>query len=368
MQKLKNYWVKIKNFKITRKFVLQTFLVLLLTCLFSLIYFNQATISLYLHNFSSLNKNTLQIFSMYVGQGDSSFVILPDKTSILIDTGTEEYADKFCGELSAIMENNGIEKIDYLFLTHPHSDHIGGAIKVFERFEVLDIFRPIICLPNENNPYGYDTTEDFLYIEVIEKAKEEGIVNFITPQEWQISSYTLKIWTPLSVSYSDLNDYSPVITLQNEENSLMFTGDLSIDGEEEFLELANEIDLDIDLLKVSHHGSQNATSAEFLQKIKPEVAIISAGVDNIYNFPNEELIERLKANGVQNIYSTNTLGTIGISLDNGLTIVASGFIFQDNAFLVTIYFILLFAIFSVREPYILKREKRYESFLQKKKI
>ena len=358
MQEIKTFFKKIKNFKITRKFVLQIFLALFLTILFSLTYFNQATISLFLHNFNNIYGNNLQLYSIYVGQGDSSFVILPNKITILIDTGTEEFSDKFCSELSAIMENNGVSKIDYLFLTHPHSDHIGGAIKVFKNFDVENIYRPIICSPLEENPNGYEQLDDFLYVEVLELAYEEGNVDFILPAELNFGEYTLKIWTPLSNSYTDLNDYSPVITIQNQNNSIMFAGDLTIDGEEEFLNAVNEIDTDINVLKVAHHGSKNATSTEFLQKVKPEIAIISAGVDNIYNFPNEDLIERLKENNVQKIVSTNTSGTIGLTLDNGRVTIASGFIFQDNAFFIVIYFILLFSIFSVKKSSVINKVEK----------
>ncbi len=358
MQKISVYVNQIKNFKITRKIVIQIFLVLLLSIIFSLVYFNLTTISLYLHNFGNIFNSGLQLYSIYVGQGDSSFIILPNKTSILIDTGTEEYAEKFCYELESVMEANNIEKIDYMFLTHPHSDHIGGALKVFEQFEVVNIFRPIICSPLEENLQGYEESDDFLYIEVLERAEQEGNVEFILPNEKNFDDYILKIWTPLSTNYSDLNDYSPIITIQNAENSLMFTGDLTIDGEAEFLNTYKDIEIDVDVLKVAHHGSENATSAEFLEKVNPEIAIISAGVDNIYNFPNDQLMQRLNDSGVNKILSTNMAGTIGMSVSGSVYNFATGFIFHDRVVFVVIYFILLFAIFSVKKNGTLKKVER----------
>lgn len=317
---------------------------------------------MYLHGFSFVSTSPLKFYSIYVGQGDSSLVILPDKTTLLFDTGTEDMADKFCGEVDAILKQNDIENIDYLFLTHPHNDHYGGGIELFSRFQVLHIFRPIVLSPFENEVANYEVSDDLEYIKFIDKAHEEGDVDFILPMEIEIGNYLLKIWTPLSNSYSDLNDVSPVITISGEGNTLMITGDLTTKGEDEFL--SQNFDLNVDLLKVAHHGSKNGTSETFLEKVQPKLAVISAGVDNVYNFPNEELISRLE-NYTDKIYSTNENGTIAVGFENGQIKTAFGFVFQDKPFFIVIYFVLFFAIFSVRTSYTLKRVK---SFSQNMKI
>lgn len=358
MEKLKRYFIKIKNFKITRRVIIEILLALSLTIISSLLYFNQVAISFYLHGFQSL-KSGVQLYSIYVGQGDSSFIILPNKISILVDTGLEDYAEKFCNELGFLMKSNGIQQIDYLFLTHPDSDHIGGALEVFENFEVENIYRPIINIPSEAKENGYKVSEDGLYVKVIEEAEKEGKVSYILPQEIEVGESVIKIYSPLSSYYSEDNNYSPVMTVSGENFSFMFTGDLEAVGENEFLEQYKDERFDVDVLKVAHHGSKNSTSEEFLELIKPEIALISAGVDNVYNFPNDQLSSRLQESGVKKIYSTSELGTIGISQKGETFIMASGFIFQEKSLFIVIYFALLFSIFSVRESRDLKKKKFY---------
>ncbi len=360
MQKVKIYYNKLKNLRFTKKVVIECLLVVFLTSSFFLLHLNQAILSFYFNGFSNIFNAQVQVYSLYVGQGEASFIVLPDKTSILIDTGLEEYADRFCGELKAIMSANNLDQIDYLFLTHPHADHIGGTLKVFEMFDVENIYRPIVCSPSEQNLEGYAVSDNELYIEILEKAYEEGNVEYILPQDITLNTFTLKIWTPLSTYYSDLNDYSPVITLQNNETTLMFTGDLTIDSEAEFLEMIADINLDVDVLKVAHHGSKNATSEEFLAKTTPTVALISSGYDNSYKFPNETLVNRLQAYEVDVILATNTAGTIGVAINSGKITYQTGHIFQDDAFLLVMYLVLVFAVFSVREPKILVKKQNFQ--------
>ena len=313
------------------------------------------SISLNFHNFNLLFKDDLQFYSFYVGQGESSLVIAGD-TAILYDTGTAEYAENLCDELDAILRANKISEIDHLILSHPHTDHTGGAEKVLSRFKVKNIYRSKVLSPFEEYVDGYAVTSDLDYIDVIDAIYEENAnIFFIEPCVVDIGDAIIQFWTPQDVTYSDENELSPIVTIEAFGKSIMLTGDATGDTEEEFLEVLGEENISVDLLKVSHHGSDTASSSVFLEKIHPFLAVISAGIDNTYNFPAEEVVDRLYEAGVNKIFITKNQGTIGLSLLSSSYREANGFIFHDDALMLTLYFLLFFMIMAVKFP----RKKRY---------
>ncbi len=343
----KKYLRKIRNFKISEGLIYKTFLIIFVSAIFLLLYINQMTISFLMNNFSSIFSADVQVYGLYVGQGDSSLIILPDKTSILIDTGTKTYAENLCYQLETILKANGKEDIDYLIITHANSDHYGGVTKVLGRFKVNNIFRPKIALPTEFSSYTVST--DSQYIEAIEAClNEKSNMFFITPSTVNLNSGILTFWTPTEDEYSNSNDYSPIITIESAGKTLMFTGDASTRGENEFLEVADNIDFEVDILKVAHHGSSTSTSESFLEKISPKYALISAGYDNTYNFPTQEVVTRLLNAGVRAIYNTNDLGTIGLGLFDNTIAVSHSFFFFDKPFYLVAYLICVFAIWQIR--------------------
>ena len=351
-----NNWIwKIKHFRWKHEYSVKIVLLILFSALYFLLYINMTSISLNFHNFNSLFEDDLQFYSFYVGQGESSLVISGD-TAILYDTGTKEYAENLCDELDAILSANGINKIDYLILSHPHTDHTGGAEKVLSRFKVKNIYRSKVLSPFEEYIEGYAVTSDLNYIDVIDAILEENAnIFFIEPCVVDIGDVSLQFWTPQDVTYSDENELSPIVTIEAFGKTIMLTGDATGDTEMEFLEVLGEDELSVDILKVSHHGSDTASSSAFLEKIHPFLAVISAGIDNTYNFPAEEVVDRLYEAGVNEIFVTKNEGTIGLSLLSSSYRVANGFIFHDDALMLTLYFLIFFMIMAVKFP----RKRRY---------
>ena len=338
---------KIRNFEISEGLVYKTFLIIFASIVFFLLYINQMTISFLTNNFSSVFSADVQVYGIYVGQGDSSLVILPDKTSILIDTGTETYAENLCYQVEAILKANGKEEIDYLIITHANSDHYGGVTEVLRRFKVNNIFRPKIAVPTEFSSYVVSTDAD--YIEAIEACLNEDCnMFFVTPSTINLNPGVLTFWTPTEDEYYDSNDYSPIMTIESAGKTLMFTGDATSQGEEEFLEVAESIDFEVDILKVAHHGSATSTSESFLEKVNPKYALICAGFDNSYNFPTQEVVTRLMNAGVRAIYNTNDLGTIGLGLFDNTLISSHSFFFFDKPFYLVAYLVSVFAIWEIR--------------------
>ena len=352
---MNEYIWKIKHFRWKHEYSVKIVLLILFSALFFLLYINMTSISLNFHNFNSLFKDDLQFYSFYVGQGESSLVISGD-TAILYDTGTAEYAENLCDELDAILSANGINEIDYLILSHPHTDHTGGAEKVLSRFKVQNIYRSKVLSPFEDYVEGYAVTSDLNYIDVIDAiSRENANIFFIEPCVVDMGDASLQFWTPQDVTYSDENELSPIVTIEAFGKTIMLTGDATSDTEEEFLEVLGEDELSVDILKVSHHGSDTASSSAFLEKIHPFLAVISAGIDNTYNFPAEEVVDRLYEAGINEIFVTKNEGTIGLSLLSSSYREANGFIFHDDALMLTLYFLIFFMIAAVKFP----RKKRY---------
>lgn len=348
---MNKYIWKIKHFRWKHEYSVKIVLLILFSALFFLLYINMTSISLFFHNFNAIYNAPLQFYSFYVGQGECSLVIA-DGVTYLYDTGTEEYADRMCDELSAILKGNGLKNIDYLIISHAHSDHYGGAKEVLRRFDVENIFRPKVLSALEEEVEGYAVSNDLAYIEMIETVEEEEAeVFFLEPCELTVGQTFLKFWTPLNDSYSNDNAISTILTISSHNNIVMLTGDAVGETENEFLSALGEEEMKVDILKVPHHGSDTASSAEFLNRINPQIAVISAGINNTYNFPAEEVIKRLHDAGASEVYVTKNIGTIGISLGATSYKLSSGFIFNDDPLLLTIYFLFVFVIIALKFPH-----------------
>ena len=362
MQKIKGYFQKIKNFKFKEKHFYKLFFIFLVTIIFTILVLNVGSLTFAVNGFSNVLSGELQLYTFYVGQGSSSLIVFPNKTTMLIDTGTPEYANNLCEQIEVILDNNEIESIDYLILTHNHDDHVGGVLKILQKFPIDNIFRPKIFSPIENLQEGCYVSGDSLYSQVIEAVYSEPNCNivFIEPLEFHIGDFLVKIWTPTKDYYIDENEFSPIITISNSARTLMFTGDATADSEKEFVSLLG-VEIEVDFLNVSHHGSGLSSSMEFLNAIHPKYAIISAGVDNIYSHPATETLERLETAGVEEIFITNNVGTVGIAISAEDLKFADMFYLEDVPVLVVLYFCIIFAIAGIKNSGLTNKLKRYKS-------
>lgn len=253
-------------------------------------------------NISSKVDNTVDFLRvMDVGQGDAVLICSNGDTA-LIDTGTSDSADALCSDIYSI----GIRELDLVMLSHFHSDHSGGIDILAGRFSVLNLLLPDIIKSNSDS--GYPTFS----VEKVRNAKGEirvpiqGMSIILGDFEMTVLGY-----------YSDMsNENSRSIILMAEIDGIRFllTGDAEADAEKRLL--AEGIDLDCDVLKVGHHGSNTSSSEEFLEACKPEYAAISCGEGNPYSHPNKNVLERLDACKAQ-IYRTDLNGNITFYIENG---------------------------------------------------
>lgn len=361
----------VETAKIIRSIRLTLFIFFLVSIFLSLTFLIKDKLENFL-NFS-YNQNALStviqqdgliIHFIDVGQADATLIEFPNNEIMLIDCGDDSTSsqEKFRAYLNKInFEIEGNEKvINYLILTHPDSDHIGGAEYIFNNFKVKNCYRPDVYASNEEIPENTElivqlttgTTAE-MYANIITKInEEEGCLSIKTVQELEISSPTyneetsqnnpldwiINFYAPVvsELPYRTsndfqrpiTNDYSPIMILSYLDKKIMFTGDASENVEKAFIEYYEneDIDFDIDFLKVGHHGSRYSTCEELLTFVDPEYAIISVGV-NSYEHPSSYTLDRLTTYGLSNydIYRTDLNGNIiaGISQTGELSLTAT---------------------------------------------
>lgn len=247
----------------------------------------------------------LQVYFLNIGQGDSELVRIPDDTSpdgifnMLIDTGEYKYADG----LTDYLRDLGIQRIDALICSHPHTDHMGCMARIVERFDIVALYMPMV-------PDGMAPTTS-AYEKLLDDVLEKGLT--ITPlhEDAKIKvpeGVEIQVMAPREdADWDDLNNWSAVIRLAYGESSFLFTGDAEKQSEAILLE--DGYNPQADVLKCGHHGSSTSTSAVFLTAVDPQYAVISCGPDNRYGHPHHETVEALDAAGIK-AYRTDQDGTI----------------------------------------------------------
>lgn len=245
-----------------------------------------------------LNNDEISVSFVDVGQGDCQ-LIRTDKYNILIDSGDIDCENDVIG----FLKYSGVDYLDLVIATHPHTDHYGAMYRVLMNFDVGLFIMPE--LPEDLIPYGI-TYERLL-----------NVINDRKIPAWYASAGErfilgegcyLDILSPQYYDYKDINDFSITAKLVHGENSFLFTGDLQEFSELDLVE--NGTDLDVDVLKVGHHGSAGASCEEFLNAVTPEIAVFNVSEYNLYRHPRLDVFERLKNVGCKVSYSTANNGNI----------------------------------------------------------
>ena len=228
-------------------------------------------------------NDDLQIHFIDVGQGDAMLIITPHKRAIMLDTGGSVNSDFDLGERVDLpyLRHYGITQLDYLILSHSDADHAGGAKTILAKIPVNHLIIADEDLTNYAKTLQLPLQSNVLQNAIVAKNNLQFTldgINFVFLQT-------------KTTSTKSSNEASNVLKLSYRNFSALFTGDLPAESEQALL--ATQADLNATILKVAHHGSKTSSSEEFLNAVRPQFAIISAGKYNSFGHPHEEVLARL---------------------------------------------------------------------------
>ena len=232
----------------------------------------------------ALEEGKTVICFIDVGQADSILVMTP-KGNMLIDTGTTASQDK----LKDFLRDRGVEELEYLLLTHPHDDHIGGADMVLDNFKVKNV----IMTKAEDQPE--------LLLPLIDKinANSINVIDGIAGTTFELGGTESTILAPTGELESmSTNNTSIVFRMDIGKRSVLFTGDAEADVEAELIESCRDL-IDCDILKLGHHGSKTSSTHAFLEAVSPVFAVSLCGDNNTYAHPEGEIIYKLDIMGIR---------------------------------------------------------------------
>lgn len=247
------------------------------------------------------------IYYLDAGQSDCSIVICDDEV-LMIDSGTVNQVNNIRTNLFML----GINKIDYLLITHQHDDHMGGAEKILNYYLVSNIMMPKLSKDNAVNSMTYDNL-----INAISESKATPI-SVSYGDSFMLGSAVVEILSPMKQD-DNINNMSVVTKITYRNTSFIFMGDSEKEIEKQLLRVG--VDLSADVLKVSHHGSNTSSTDNFLSAVNPDYAIISSGWDNSFGHPNDNVLERFEKIGIIP-YITSINGHITVTSDgNKVTVI-----------------------------------------------
>lgn len=258
----------------------------------------------------SADQETLRVTFLDVGEGLCTVVRSPSGKTLVMDCGTSSWGkDGSVGEklVAPYLQSMGVDRIDVAILSHPHSDHISGypdLLKLKPANMVLDIGA------RHASP---------IYRRFLNTVKKSGAKYRIAKCGQSIDMGDGVIAEVLSPdprhSYTDLNNRSMAIRIIFEDVAFLLAADTEEDAEQLMLE--SDIKLNSQVLQVGHHGSSSSTSNQWLEAVKPQVAVISCGRRNQYHHPSIETLRRLNNAGVR-IYRTDKHGAVSFTTDGNV--------------------------------------------------
>lgn len=264
---------------------------------------------------NSINiESGMRFYFIDVGQGDSTLICTPTGKNVLIDGGGSRTPDKYdVGEkvLLPYLLDRRIKKLDYIIISHFDADHAQGIEAVIDKIKVKNIV------------VSRQASQSVEYDKIIKMCKEKKIkiIDAKRGEKIVIDKYAyFDILHPGDILLDDgkggLNANAIVAKLNYKTEkglfTVLFTGDIEYDAEQELVkEYGNKLKADI--LKVAHHGSKTSSSQNFIELVKPKIALIGVGKDNTFGHPNESVLERLRDLKCK-IYRTDENGEISIKV------------------------------------------------------
>lgn len=244
---------------------------------------------------NNLNSNYATVHFIDVGQGDC-ILINVNNTNLLIDSGPSDSRKKMLKYISKL----NIKKLNYIIATHPHEDHIGNMDAIIHKYSVEKFLAPKVTSSSISFENMITALND-KNLKIV--AISSGNNSIDLGPNTSLEFYCL----PNTISTDNLNLFSPIIKFTYKNTSFLFTGDAEFENEEYLIN--NNINLNSDILKVGHHGSNTSTSESFLKAVSPKAAIISVGANNTYGHPTISTLNILDKYNIET-FRTDIYGNI----------------------------------------------------------
>lgn len=235
-----------------------------------------------------------------VGQGDSTLITCGGE-SMLIDAGDTDKGTT----VQLYLAKQGVKSLKYLVLTHPDSDHIGGAPVIITKFTI-------------GTAYVSNYTKTTKTYDKLVQAFKYKSITPTTPavgSQVTLGTATITFLAP-NKTYDNPNDSSIALIIQDGSKRFLFTGDAQTAAESDIVDTG--INIKADVYQVGHHGSSTASSDKLLDAVAPTAAVISCGAGNSYGHPHSETLTKFRTRGI-NVYRTDEEGSI-IATTDGITI------------------------------------------------
>lgn len=240
------------------------------------------------------------VYYLDAGQSDCTIVICDDEV-LMIDCGTYNQLNTIRQSIHSLE----IDKIDYMLITHQHDDHMGSATDLLNDLKVENFIMPKLAQSNNVTSKNYNVLINSLDSKNINKIVAQDCKSFM------LGDALVEILSPVTQS-NNLNNMSVVLKITYGNTEFLFQGDAESKIENDLLR--SDFDIDVDVLKVGHHGSKTSSTDKYLDATSPKIAIISSGYGNNYGHPNGTILERFEQKGIT-AFSTFLNGDITVSSD-----------------------------------------------------
>lgn len=241
----------------------------------------------------------LEMHVIDVGQGEAILLSTPGGSHLLIDAGNLSAGHR----VRQYLKNRKIAVLDAVIITHMHPDHVGGLFALAPDLTIKMLY-----------DHGDIRKDDVFGNQYIRLANHLGVQRTVLGAGDALSfgRVEMQVLSPARPPAGDMNADSIVLKISYEKVSFLLAADLNAAGEKRLL--GKKLDLRSHVLKVGHHGANDATSESFLEAVRPLHAVISAGTDNPLLYPGEGTLELLKRAKV-NVMRTDRDGTIIVRTD-----------------------------------------------------
>ena len=249
-------------------------------------------------------EGVMHVHMINCGQADS-FLFEQNGKYAVIDCGTRSTGK----DVVKYLQNHGVKKLEFIVGTHPHDDHMGGMYDVLNSFKCKKVYIPKV-------QEGLITTN--WYMQLMQKISQDNIkvINPKVNNKFYLGEATFKVVGQLTPDEAgtNINNYSTVIKVSFGTMDILMTGDAETEVEKKILE-SNANELQCEILKLGHHGSNTSTSDIFLETVNPQYGLISCEIGNKYLHPSTETVIKLKRHKVK-LYRTDETGSVVLTISN----------------------------------------------------